>query len=126
MVTDPIGDLLTRIRNAALSRNREISVPYSKFKEAVCQVLKKEGYLDEVQKQENTLALTLVFKRRQPLITGIKNISRPGLRIYRKAAKLPRPFGGSGISIVSTPKGVMSDKEARKQGLGGEVLGEVW
>ncbi|MBI2007164.1 MAG: 30S ribosomal protein S8 [Candidatus Blackburnbacteria bacterium] len=126
MITYPVGDLLTRVRNAVKSRNREVSAPYSKLKYAVSLVLKKEGYLSDVKKQGNELLLTLTYKRRQPLITGIRNVSRPGMRIYRKADTLPRPLGGAGISIVSTPEGVMSSKEARKKNLGGEVLGEVW
>lgn len=125
-MTDPVGDLLTRIRNAAMARKREILVPYSKLKHAVCQTLAKEGYLSEVKKDKDTLAVALTYKRRLPLITGVRNISRPGLRIYRGAGQLPRPLGGPGISIISTSKGVMSNKEARKKNLGGEVLGEIW
>lgn len=126
IITDPVGDLLTRIRNAATGRKREVQAPYSRLKHEVAKVLEKEGYLDEVRKEKDTLFLSLVFKRRRPLVTGVHNISRPGLRIYRKSRELPRPLGGAGISIVSTPKGVMSNKEARKKNLGGEVLGEVW
>lgn len=126
MITDPVGDLLTRIRNAAKSRNKEVTAPYSKLKYAVSLVLRKEGYLSDAKKQGNELLLTLAYKRRQPLLTGVKNVSRPGMRIYRKAKELPRPLGGLGISIVSTPKGVMSNKEASKKKLGGEVLGEIW
>ncbi len=126
MITDPIGDLLTRIRNIVMAHKTEVSVPYSKMKEAVCEVLKKEGYLSEVKRVQNELILTIAVKRRQPLITGIKNRSRPGLRIYRQTGRLPRPLGGAGISIVSTSKGIMSNKEAYKLGIGGEVLGEIW
>ena len=121
-----VNDFLTRIRNAMLARQREIIVPHSKLKEAVARVLKKEGYLVGVKKEKRNLLVELAYKRRQPIISGVKNVSRPGMRIYRKVNQLPRPLGGAGISIVSTPKGVMSDKEARKKGLGGEVLGEVW
>lgn len=126
MVNYPVADLLTRIRNAAMARKKEILVPYSKLKLAVCQTLEKEGYLSEVKKEKDTLHLVLAYKRRWPVITGVRNISRPGLRVYRGVKNLPRPLGGVGISIVSTPKGVMSDKEARKKNLGGEILGEVW
>lgn len=125
-MTDPVGDLLTRIRNAAMARKREILLPYSKIKYAVCQTLAKEGYLSEVKKDKETLRVGLAYKRRLPVITGVRNISRPGLRIYRGAKDLPRPLGGPGISIISTSKGVMSNKEAKKNNLGGEVLGEVW
>lgn len=126
MITDPVGDLLARVRNAALGRSREVVMPYSRLKAEVAKVLEKEGYLAGVSKIKNELSLTLVYKGRRPLITGVKNISRPGLRIYRKKDKLPRPIGGAGISIISTPQGVMSNKDARRKGLGGEVLGEVW
>lgn len=132
MITDPIGDLLTRIRNAALTRKLELSVPYSKACEAVALVLKDEGYVSQVNRVlvevrgRGQLALTLATKRRKPVITGIRNVSRPGLRIYRQAKKLPNPLSGAGVSIISTSKGVMTDRAARKLGLGGEVLGEVW
>lgn len=126
VITDPVGDLLTRIRNAAQARHREVSVPYSKLREAVARVLKKEGYIAGVKKKEQTLVLELAYKRRKPIISGIKNVSKPGLHIYRKANKLPSPLGGAGIAIISTPQGVMSSREARKKGLGGEVFGEVW
>lgn len=126
MINDPISDLLTRIRNAADARLREITVPDSKLRKAVCDVLVKEGYLSEVKKDGNNLVASLVYKRRSPTITGVKNVSRPGLRIYRGAKELPRPYGGAGIAIISTSQGVMSDKEARKKNIGGQVLGEVW
>lgn len=126
MITDPTGDLFTRIRNIAMAGKTEVVVPHSKLKEAISDVLKKEGYLSEVKKVKRELILTLATKRRQPKITGIKNVSRPGMRIYRKKTLLPRPLGGAGISVVSTPLGVMSNREAWKKGVGGEVLGEVW
>lgn len=126
MITDPVGDLLTRIRNAALARKQEVVAPYSKVREAVAKVLKEEGYLQDVTRQKNQLVMNLALKRRRPVITGIKNVSRPGLRIYRPATRLPRPLGGAGVSIISTSRGVMTNIEAKKLGLGGEVLGEVW
>lgn len=126
MVGDPVGDLLTRIRNAARSRKREVTAPYSKLKYAICQVLLKEGYLDAVKKQGNDLLIALAYKRRQPILTGIRNISRPGLRIYQKGKEIKAPLGGAGIVIISTPKGILSSIEARKKNLGGEILGEVW
>lgn len=126
MVTDPVGDLLTRVRNAALRRSREVVMPYSRLKFDIAKVIEKEGYISGVKKIKNELSLTIVYKGRRPLLTGIKNISRPGLRIYRKKDELPRPIGGAGISIISTPQGVMSNKDARKKNLGGEVLGEIW
>lgn len=126
MITDPVGDLLTRIRNIVMAGKTEVTAPYSKLKLAVCEVLKKEGYLSDVKRVQNELILTIAVKRRQSVITGIRNISKPGLRIYRQVGKLPRPLGGEGTSVISTSKGVMSDKEARQKGLGGEVLGEIW
>lgn len=126
MITDPIGDLITRIRNAVMAGNSQVVAPYSRLKQAVADVLVREGYLLDAKKVKYDLVINLALKRRKPVITGIKNISRPGLRIYRGAAKLPRPLQGAGVSIISTSKGVLSNKEAFKAGLGGEVLGEVW
>lgn len=126
MVTDPVGDFLTRIRNAAANRTVEVVSPHSRLREEIARVLKEEGYAQSYRKEENKLVLVLTYAHRKPLITGIKNISKPGLRIYRKANKLPRPVSGLGISLISTPEGVMSNRQARKKGLGGEVLGLVW
>lgn len=126
MIGDPVGDLLTRIRNAALIRAVELKSPYSRLREQIVRVLKEEGYVQSYQKDGKDLVIILAYSRRKPLITGIKNVSKPGLRIYRKTGQLPRPLGGIGISIVSTPQGVMSNKDAWKKRLGGEVLGLVW
>src|SRR3989344_5379250 len=117
MIGDPVGDLLTRIRNAAQAQAVELKSPYSRLREEIVRVLKEEG---------NELVIVLAYSRRKPLITGIKNVSKPGLRIYRKSGKLPRPLGGVGISVVSTPRGVMSGGKAWKEKLGGEVLALVW
>lgn len=126
MINHPISDMFTRIRNAGPVRRNEIVLPYSKLKEAVSRVLQKEEYLSDVKKVKNSLFLKLAFSHRKPVITHIKSVSKPGLRIYRKADSLPRPLGGKGLVIVSTPQGIMSGKDARKKGLGGEILGEVW
>lgn len=126
MITDPVSDLFTRIRNSALTGSAEVSLPYSRLKNDIVDVLKKEGYVADYKKVENGLVINLTFKRRKPIITGIRSVSKPGRRIYRKAGQLPRPLGGAGISIISTPQGVLSNKEAYKKKLGGEVLGEVW
>lgn len=125
-ITDPVGDLLARIRNAAQARHREVSVPYSKLREAVVKVLQRENYIVGVKKKGQTLVLELAYKRRKPIISGIKNVSKPGLHIYRKKNEIRDPLGGAGIVIISTPQGVMSSREAKKKGLGGEILGEVW
>lgn len=124
--TDPVSDLLTRIRNIVMAGKHQVTVPYSKLKESISLVLKEEGYVSDVQRVQGDLVLTLTVSHRKPIITGIKSVSKPGLRIYRKADKLPRPLRGAGISIVSTPEGVMSGKKAQDKRLGGEVLGEVW
>lgn len=126
MVTDPVGDFLTQIKNAAYRKVVEVCVPYSKMKDSIAQVLKGEGYLADVVKEDNRLRVVLTFRRRRAIISDIKNVSRPGLRIYRPTKRLPSPLGGAGISIISTSKGVMSNREAKRLGLGGEVLGEVW
>jgi len=126
LVIKPVGDFLTRIRNAAANRAAEVSSPHSRLREEVARVLKEEGYAQSFRKEDNNLILVLSYAHRKPLITGIKNVSKPGLRIYRKATELPRPARGLGISIISTPEGVMSNRQARKRGLGGEVLGMVW
>jgi|SRR3989344_4902935 len=126
MIGDPVGDLLTRIRNAAQAQAVELKSPYSRLREEIVRVLKEEGYVESFKKEGNELVIVLAYSRRKPLITGIKNVSKPGLRIYRKSGKLPRPLGGVGISVVSTPRGVMSGGKAWKEKLGGEVLALVW
>lgn len=126
MITDPIGDLFTRIRNACLVSKREIVVPYSNTKYAILEVLKKEGYVADSKKVKRELVVSLAFKRRKPVISDIRNISRPGLRVYKSAKNIPNTLRGAGVAVISTSQGIMSGKEARKKGLGGEVLGEVW
>ena len=126
IITDPVSDLFTRIRNIVMAGKTEKSVPYSRLREDILSVMKKEGYVSEYQKVKNSLTLNLAVSHRKPIITGLRSVSKPGLRIYRKSDDLPRPLRGAGFSIVSTPQGVMSNKEARQKRLGGEVLGEVW
>lgn len=129
--TDPIADLLTRIRNANTALKPETSVPYSRLKGEVVKVLKKNGYIADfyVEKQEEgpqllKIQLKIVGKERS--IVGIKRISRPGLRRYAAADEMPRVLGGMGISIVTTSRGVMTGHEARKAKVGGEILAYVW
>lgn len=126
VVNSPVSDFFTRLENAVLRRRRKVSVPYSKLKEQIAKVLVKEGYLSNVKKSKDTLILKLNYRRRKPVIMDVRIVSKPGLRIYRKRDQLPSPLGGAGISIVSTSKGIMSDKEARKKGVGGEVIAEIW
>jgi small subunit ribosomal protein S8 len=130
MMTDPIADMLTRIRNAALARHDRTEVPASKLKKAVADILKSEGYIADVRPSEgNTDKLTIVLKYgrdRSSAIDGVRRISRPGRRIYVKHDRIPRVLSGLGISILSTSHGLMSDRDARKHKLGGELICEVW
>jgi small subunit ribosomal protein S8 len=131
MMTDPIADMLTRIRNASLSRHDRAEMPHSKLKEHVATVLKAEGYLDDVRTSEGegpkTLTLVLRYGRdRQSAIDGVRRVSTPGRRVYIRHDHIPRVCSGMGISILSTSRGVMTDREARKQRVGGELLCEVW
>jgi small subunit ribosomal protein S8 len=130
MLTDPIADMLTRIRNAALARHDRTEVPASKMKKAVADILKSEGYIADVRPSEsNTGKLTIVLKYgrdRSSVIDGVRRISRPGRRVYVKHDRIPRVLSGLGISILSTSHGLMSDRDARKHKLGGELICEVW
>lgn len=127
VMTDPIADMLTRIRNANAALHEMVNIPASRMKAAVLDILLQEGFVKNVEKEENTLKVTLKYgSNNEKVITGIKRISKPGLRVYAKKEELPRVLGGLGIAVISTSKGVMSDKQARKEGLGGEVIAYVW
>ena len=127
VMTDPIADMLTRIRNANAALHETVNSPASRMKAAVLDILLQEGFVKNVEKEENTLKVTLKYgSNNEKVITGIKRISKPGLRVYAKKEELPRVLGGLGIAVISTSKGVMSDKQARKEGLGGEVIAYVW
>jgi small subunit ribosomal protein S8 len=125
-MSDPISDLLTRIRNAQMVSKATVSVPSSKVKVAIAQVLKDEGYIDGFQvKNENgktELQITLKYYAGRPVIERIERVSRPGLRVYKASAAIPQVMNGLGVAIVTTPKGVMTDRKARATGVGGEVL----
>jgi len=130
-VSDPVGDLLTRIRNANLAQKDDLVVPASKMNEAIVKILSEEGFVEgyapEGEGIERVIRVTLKYgPRRQRTITGLKRISKPGRRIYTGRHELPRVLGGLGISIVSTSQGVMTDKDASRKGIGGEVLAHVW
>ena len=130
-VTDPIADLLTRIRNANQMRYNEVVVPSSKMKLEIIEILKNEGYIasykiDKNEVQDNVIITLKYGKNKERVISGLKRISKPGLRVYAKAEEVPTVLNGLGISIVSTSKGIMTGKEARKQNLGGEVLAYIW
>jgi len=126
MMTDPIADMLTRIRNGQAARKAEVRMPSSKLKAAIARVLKDEGYIEDFSVTEEdgkpVLTVRLKYYRGEPVIERIERVSKPGLRVYRGREELPRVMGGYGIAIVSTSKGVMSDREARKAGHGGEVI----
>lgn len=126
---DPIANMLTIIRNAQAARLQTVIVPASKVKAAILGILKKEGYVEEVSVSDDVkpvLTVTLRYHDREPAITHIRRISKPGLRVYTKRTAVPRPLRGIGLAILSTPEGILSDKEARKKGVGGEILCEVW
>jgi small subunit ribosomal protein S8 len=131
IVTDPIADMLTRIRNANAARHSEVKVPASRLKLEIARVLKDEGYITgyDVEADGTTQTMRIIFKSRPDrtrVISGVKRISRPGLRVYARKTEIPRVLGGLGIAILSTSEGVMSGRQANRQQLGGEVLAYVW
>ena len=131
MVTDPIADMLTRIRNAVQMRYTEVEVPASKMKLEIARILKEEGFISDYkvkkEKVQDVIVLTLKYgNKKEPVITGLKRISKPGLRVYAKCEDIPRVLNGLGIAIISTSKGLMVDRDARKANLGGEVLAYIW
>mgnify|MGYP003549865555 FL=1 len=129
--TDPIADMLTRIRNASAAKHKTVDVPASKMKKAIADILYNEGYIKSVEgiENENQGILRIALKYDEngaKVIAGIKRISKPGLRVYASAEKLPKVLNGLGIALISTSKGIKTDKEARKENLGGEVLAYIW
>lgn len=130
-MTDPIADMLTRIRNANTVGNETVEIPASKMKKAIAEILKEEGYIADFEMIEDDkqgmIKVTMKYgANKEKVISGIKKISKPGLKVYAKAGEVPKVLGGLGIAIVSTSKGIVSDKEARKLGVGGEVICYVW
>ena len=129
-ITDPIADMLTRIRNANSARHDTVDVPASNMKKSIAQILLDEGYIKSYQivddGTQGVIHITLKYNGKDKVITGLRRVSKPGLRVYVGADELPRVLRGLGIAIVSTSKGVMTDKEARKAHVGGEVLAFVW
>ncbi len=131
-MTDPIADMLTRIRNANTAGHDTVEIPATKMKKAIAQILLDEGYITAYDIVENgtqdVMKITLKYgaDKKEKVISGIKKISKPGLKVYVKADEVPRVLGGLGVAIISTSKGIMSDKEARKQRIGGEVICYVW
>ena len=131
VVTDTIADMLTRIRNANQMRYQEVSVPASNLKISLAKILKDEGFIEDYKivndNVQGTIELTLKYgQNKERVITGLKRISKPGLRVYAKANEVPKVLNGLGIAVISTSRGVMTDKEARKENLGGEVLCYIW
>ena len=131
LITDPIADMLTRIRNALVAKHETVDVPASNMKLAIAEILQNEGYIKSYSVSEEGVEkmMTIVLKygpNKQRVITGLKRVSKPGLRVYARKDKLPKVLNGLGIAIISTSKGIMTDREARKQGVGGEVLAYIW
>lgn len=132
MTTDSVADALIRIKNGYLARGERVSLPYSKLVVSICQVLVKEGYLSRVEELSSEkngfkqLVAILKYDNKQPVLTDVKRVSKPGLRVYKGKLKLPYVLNGLGIALISTPKGIMTDKQARKDGLGGEIMAFVW
>ena len=132
IVNDPIADMLTRIRNAQVAKHDTVILPSSNTKKAIAKILHAEGYVKAVDFVNDghqgsiKIALKYVNGKQQPVIAGLKRISRPGLRVYARCEQLPKVLGGLGIAIISTPKGLMTDKQARAAAVGGEVLAYIW
>lgn len=129
MMTDPIADMLTRIRNASSANKKEVEVPFSRLKKSLAEIFAREGYLEKVEETKTgkpNLVLTLKYRGGAPAITNIKRVSTPGHRRYTKAKEIGQVLNGFGLSIVSTPSGLLTDKEARTKGLGGELICEIW
>ena len=131
-MTDPIADMLTRLRNANQAFHDDVSMPYSKLKQGVAEILKQEGYIASFDVTDNegvgqTLTITLKYGRsRERSLAGLRRVSKPGLRVYAKHTGLPKVLGGLGIAIISTSQGLLTDKQANQKGVGGEVLAYIW
>ena len=130
-ITDPVADMLTRIRNANSAKHDTVDVPASNLKKAIAQILLDEGYIKSYSVEDNgnqgIIHITLKYlAKKQQVITGLRRVSKPGLRVYAGTEEMPRVLRGLGIAIISTSKGIMSDKDARKAGLGGEVVAYIW
>jgi small subunit ribosomal protein S8 len=132
-MNDPISDALTRIKNGYLASKPEVVLTYSNFIKAVCEVLKKAGYITdykEIKTGKNStlteILVTMKYENRKPVLSQVQRVSKPGLRVYKGKKSIPYVLNGLGIAIISTPRGVMTDKQARKEGLGGEVVAFVW
>jgi small subunit ribosomal protein S8 len=130
-ITDPIADMLTRVRNASQARHATVDIPFSKVKLAIAKILEQEGYVlgFEIEEKDNRKTLRLQLKydaQRAPVVNGLRRVSRPGLRVYAGMHDIPRVLGGLGTVVVSTNRGIMTGREARRRHLGGELIAEVW
>ncbi|VEU70194.1 30S ribosomal protein S8 [Mycoplasmopsis glycophila] len=130
-ITDPISDLIVRIKNANARKHKTVSIPYSAKKEAIVKLIESEGYISSYEVKgekvtEKEIVVTLKFKKGQAAIVGIKRVSKPGLRVYVKAEEIPTVLSGYGTVIISTSKGLMTGKEARKENVGGEIIAYIW
>jgi small subunit ribosomal protein S8 len=126
MLTDPIADMLTRIRNAHLALHKEVSVPSSKMKQSIAAILKQEGYVEDVRAEDPAIKISLKYRQGKPAIAGLKRISKPGRRVYVGSSQIPRVQNGLGICIISTSSGVLDGDTAREKKVGGELLCEIW
>ncbi|HHU52147.1 MAG TPA: 30S ribosomal protein S8 [Firmicutes bacterium] len=129
-MSDPIADMLTRIRNANIARAKSVEIPASNIKKELARILKAEGYVDDYEfvndDKQGMIRIKLKYNGKERVITGLKRISKPGLRVYAAKDQIPKVLGGMGIAVISTSKGIMTDKSARQEGIGGEVLCYVW
>ncbi|MFC2023040.1 30S ribosomal protein S8 [Chloroflexota bacterium] len=129
-ISDPIADMLTRIRNALMARHDSVLVPTSGIKLAIAKILREEGFISDYEllktKPQRAIKILLKYSDNKPVVTGLERVSKPGLRVYSQRSEIPRVYGGLGIAIISTPKGVMTGKKAWRQGIGGELLCYVW
>lgn len=130
-MTDPIADMLTRLRNANSAYHETVSMPYSKLKANIAEILKSEGYIADWSAEDAKVGKNLILelkygRNRQRAIAGVKRVSKPGLRVYAKSTKLPKVLGGLGVAILSTSSGLLTDREAENKGVGGEVLAYIW
>ncbi len=130
-MTDPIADMLTRIRNAIMARHESVVVPASRMKIAIARILKEEGFIKDFEilkdTPQKTMKIYLSYTgKKEPVLTGLRRVSKPGLRVYAKSSEMPRVLGGLGIAIVSTPRGIMTAQQARRLNVGGEVICYIW
>lgn len=126
MHSDPIADFMIRIKNGYMAKRLQVSAPYSKVKDEISKILVREGYVTDAKHEGGNMVVTLKYEETKPVLIGVKRISKPGLRVYVNKRKVPSVRQGYGMAIISTPQGLVTDKEARKKGIGGELMVKVW